>query len=32
VVHVPAMLGTGTLWLLGNALACLGLARLALRR
>jgi serine protease len=31
-VHVPAMLGTGTLWLLGNAVVCLGLARLALRR
>ena len=31
-VHVPAMFGIGTLWLLGNALACLGIARLALRR
>jgi serine protease len=31
-VHVPAMLGTGTLWLLANALGCLALARLALRR
>ncbi|HZJ64660.1 MAG TPA: S8 family serine peptidase [Kofleriaceae bacterium] len=31
-VHVPAMLGTGTLWLLGNAVVCLALARLALRR
>ena len=31
-VHVPALLGTGTLWLLANAVACLGLARLALRR
>ncbi|HEU4726915.1 MAG TPA: S8 family serine peptidase [Kofleriaceae bacterium] len=31
-VHVPAMFGIGTLWLLANALACLGLARLALRR
>jgi serine protease len=31
-IHVPAVLGTGTLWLGANALACLGLARLALRR
>jgi serine protease len=31
-VHVPAMFGTGSLWLAVNALACLGLARLALRR
>lgn len=32
-VHVPAILGgTGALWLAANALACLGLARLALRR
>jgi serine protease len=31
-VHVPAMLGTATLWLLVNAVACLALARLALRR
>jgi serine protease len=31
-VSVPAMLGTGTLWLLANALGCLALARLALRR
>ncbi|HSS01458.1 MAG TPA: S8 family serine peptidase, partial [Kofleriaceae bacterium] len=31
-VHIPAVLGTGTLWLLANAVACLGLARLALRR
>jgi serine protease len=31
-LHVPAVLGLGTLWLAGNALACLGLARLALRR
>jgi serine protease len=31
-VHVPAMLGAGTLWLAANALACVGLARLALRR
>jgi hypothetical protein len=31
-VHVPAFLGTGTLWLLANAIGCLALARLALRR
>lgn len=31
-VHVPAIIGHGTLWLFANALACLGLARLALRR
>jgi len=31
-VHVPAMFGIGTLWLAVNALICLGLARLALRR
>ncbi|HET7502005.1 MAG TPA: S8 family serine peptidase [Kofleriaceae bacterium] len=31
-VHVPAMFGIGPLWLIANALACLGLARLALRR
>jgi serine protease len=31
-VQVPAVLGIGTLWLIGNALVCLGLARLALRR
>jgi hypothetical protein len=31
-IHIPAVLGTGALWLVGNALACLGLARLALRR
>jgi serine protease len=31
-VHVPAMLGTGALWLAANALGCLALARLALRR
>jgi len=31
-VHVPAVLGTGALWLLGNAAVCLGLARLTLRR
>ncbi|TMQ03909.1 MAG: peptidase S8 [Deltaproteobacteria bacterium] len=31
-IHVPAVLGTTALWLLGNALVCLGLARLALRR
>jgi serine protease len=31
-VHVPAMLGLGTLWLAANALVCLGQARLALRR
>jgi serine protease len=31
-VHVPAMFGAGTLWLAANALACVGLARLALRR
>jgi serine protease len=31
-VHVPAMFGTAALWLIANALACLALARLALRR
>ena len=31
-MHIPAVLGTGALWLVGNALICLGLARLALRR
>jgi len=31
-VHVPAVLGIAPLWLAANALACLGLARLALRR
>jgi len=31
-VHVPALLGIGPLWLAANALVCLGLARLALRR
>jgi len=31
-VHVPAMFGIGTLWLAANALGCLLLARLALRR
>jgi len=31
-VHVPAVLGIGTLWLAVNAAICLGLARLALRR
>ena len=31
-VHVPAMFGVGTLWLAVNAVVCLGLARLALRR
>jgi len=31
-VHVPAVLGIGTLWLALNAVICLGLARLALRR
>jgi hypothetical protein len=31
-VHVPAVLGIGTLWLALNAAICLGLARLALRR
>jgi hypothetical protein len=31
-VHVPSYIGHSTLWLIGNALACLGLARLALRR
>ncbi|HEX3764742.1 MAG TPA: S8 family serine peptidase [Kofleriaceae bacterium] len=31
-IHVPAFIGHSTLWLIGNALACLGLARLALRR
>jgi serine protease len=31
-VHAPAMFGTAAIWLVGNALVCLGLARLALRR
>jgi hypothetical protein len=31
-VHVPSVLGIGTLWLAVNAVICLGLARLALRR
>jgi len=31
-VHVPAMFGVGALWLAINAVACLALARLALRR
>jgi serine protease len=31
-IHVPAMLGVGTLWLAVNALVCLALGRLALRR
>ena len=31
-VHVPAMFGVATLWLAVNALGCLALARLALRR
>jgi hypothetical protein len=31
-VHVPALFGIAPLWLAANALACLGLARLALRR
>jgi serine protease len=31
-VQVPSFLGGGALWLIANALACLGLARLALRR
>jgi hypothetical protein len=31
-VHAPALFGTTAIWLLGNALICLGLARLALRR
>ena len=31
-VHVPAMFGIGALWLLANALGCVALARLALRR
>jgi serine protease len=31
-VHVPAMFGIGPLWLAANALVCLALARLALRR
>jgi serine protease len=31
-VAVPAIAGVGTLWLAVNAVACLGLARLALRR
>jgi len=31
-VHVPSFIAHGTLWLIGNALACLGIARLALRR
>ena len=31
-IHAPALLGGPVIWLLANALACLGLARLALRR
>jgi hypothetical protein len=31
-VQVPAVLGIGALWLAVNAVACLALARLALRR
>jgi len=31
-VHVPAVLGIGAIWLMANALVCLALARLALRR
>jgi hypothetical protein len=31
-VQVPAVFGIGTLWLALNALLCLGIARLALRR
>jgi serine protease len=31
-IHAPAVLGGPAIWLFGNALACLGLARLALRR
>jgi len=31
-VHVPAVLGIGAIWLVANALICLALARLALRR
>ena len=31
-IHVPAMFGVATLWLAVNALGCLALARLALRR
>jgi len=31
-VHVPAVFGIGTLWLVVNAAVCLGLARVALRR
>ncbi len=31
-VHVPALFGVGALWLAVNALVCIGLARLALRR
>jgi serine protease len=31
-IHAPAILGGPAIWLFGNALACLGLARLALRR
>jgi serine protease len=31
-VHVPSFIAHSTLWLIGNALACLGIARLALRR
>ncbi len=32
IVHVPAAFGFATVWLLANAAACLGIARLALRR
>jgi serine protease len=31
-LHVPVIFGTSAVWLLGNALACIALARLALRR
>ncbi len=31
-IHAPAVLGGPVIWLFANALACLGLARLALRR
>ena len=31
-IHAPSVLGGPAIWLFGNALACLGLARLALRR
>jgi serine protease len=32
MMNVPELFGTSAVWLFGNALACIGLARLALRR